>query len=260
MSSARTIRSTAGEAATVSVQPAAAPKAPLQRDVAVLPATLVQNKQTLADPMEGYELENEIRLAKEEILKLKSDKATERVQHATKWKELQDEKDKMKCEHEKFKKEEKARYNSLLKEKEKCVEEMIKQNKENELKVAKLQTDMEKVRMELALKSFRFESTESSNEEDPVIENNIDECIISVKCAGNCDHISCRMQVMRLQGGRRTTPADKPETFHTCNQCGITATTKNELKKTHGNCAHKASHLPLLSGQLSKSECVEKSH
>ena len=70
---------------------------------------------------------------------------------------MHDETENMKYEHEKYKKEETTKYTSLLNEKERVVSEMIKQQKENELTVAKLQAELEKVQMELTLKSFRFE-------------------------------------------------------------------------------------------------------
>ena len=77
-------------------------------------------------------------------------------------------------------------------------------------------------------------------EEDiPVTET--DECIVTVKCKGNCDHITCRMQTMKVQGGKRTSPADVAElrATHNCPQCNFTASAKSELdnhiKSEHGS-------------------------
>ena len=89
----------------------------------------------------------------------------------------------------------------------------------------------------MTLKSFRFEQDK---------ENEVtDECIISMKCQGTCDHISCRMQSLKLQGGRRTSPATDAEirTVYRCPQCNFNARTKNEVEKqvqnehvVHPNC------------------------
>ena len=220
------------------VQPSAAPKSHVQPVSSLQPLATIQDPRTVQSsqgtsevPMEGYEINDEIRLAKEEITMLKSEKQREKLQHALRWKVLQDETNQIKSEYEKNKKEEKAKNNALLKEKESIVQEMMKQNKEKELAVAKLQAELEKSKMLLTLKSFRFDSTEKKDEEEPPTTDDIEECIVNVKCAGNCEHISCRMQTMRLQGGRRTTPADAPRTMHTCTQCGFNVTSKSELEK-----------------------------
>ena len=70
-----------------------------------------------------------------------------------------------------------------------------------------------------------------------------DECIVNVKCKENCEHISCRMQTMKLQGGRRTNPAAAPIVQNNCPQCNFTTATQSDLKQhidrvhiRHPNC------------------------
>ena len=117
----------------------------------------------------------------------------------------------------------KVRYDAILEEKENISEAIVRQQNENDLKVAALEVELGKVKSVAALISFRFEEGKTDE---------TDECIISVKCDGNCDHLSCRMQTMKLQGGRRTSPASTAEIkiSHRCPQCGFSATTKNVLE------------------------------
>ena len=115
------------------------------------------------------------------------------------------------------------KYKVILEEKEKITEEIVKQQNDSDLKVAKLEAEIKKVKSELILKSFRFVAEKK--------DDTIDECIVSVKCVGNCEHLSCRMQTMKLQGGRRTSPASNAEirATHRCPQCDFSATTKSVL-------------------------------
>ena len=133
---------------------------------------------------------------------------------------MEEEKFKTNLIFEKFKKESEAKYKAIIEEKEKIGEEMIKQQQDNYLKTATLETELKEVKTELTLKSFRF-AEEKQNEE------------VSVKCVGNCDHLSCRMQTLKLQGGRRTSPASNAEirTTHRCPQCNFTAANKNVVDK-----------------------------
>ena len=95
----------------------------------------------------------------------------------------------------------------------------------------------------MTLKSFRFVSTEKKSEEETNSEDDVEECVVSIRCEGNCDHLPCRMKTMQLQGGRRTSPASEPITMHICPQCGLSSNTKKELQNhvqrvhnNHHNC------------------------
>ena len=103
--------------------------------------------------------------------------------------------------------------------KEKFKEASIIVENESSFKIEKLEADMERIKSEQALNSFRFETKES---EPTLHTEETDECIITVNCQGNCDHITCRMQTMRLQGGRRTSPGSESDhrASHNCPQCG----------------------------------------
>ena len=198
---------------------------------------------TMPAPMEGYELEDEIRRSKEEISKLKEQKQQEKLQHASKWRDMELEKEMMRRDFKNSMKESEAKYKALFEEKEKIAEEMVKQETENALKVEKLEADIEMIRLEATLKTFKFVNTQEKSEDDLDPQDEIEECIISVKCKERCEHLPCRMQTMRLQGGRRTTPADVPREMHTCPQCGCNVSTKNDLQKhmqrvhtKHPNC------------------------
>ena len=74
----------------------------------------------------------------------------------------------------------------------------------------------------------------------------VDECVISVACEGNCDHVGCSMaQLQRLNtlknhGSRRNSPMEKASVSNTikCPQCNFTSSHNNEVeaqvKKEHG--------------------------
>ena len=193
-------------------------------------------------PMEGYELE-ENRKDQEEIHNLKTFIQTVRLQHAQKCTEMKEEIIQGKSEFERFKKESEAKYKSLLDEKEQINKEMIKQQQVKDLNIAILEAELKKVKTEHTLKSFRFKNTEASNTDET------DECVVSVKCKGNCDHITCRMQTMKLQGGRRTSPAAGAENRinYNCNQCSFTSTIKNEIESHIRVNMAKASAAPFVS-------------
>ena len=186
------------------------------------PAPLLQGDGP--GPMEGYDIEDNA-IYKEEILELKTFIQTMRIQQAVKWREMEEEKFKNHLIFEKFKKESKIKYEAIMEEKEKIIEDMVKHQHENNLKTATLEAELKKVQTEMTLKSFRFEQDKQDDETD--------ECIVSVKCLGNCDHISCRMQTLKLQGGRRTSPATNAEirNIYRCLQCNFKATQKNEVER-----------------------------
>ena len=170
------------------------------------------------EPMEGYELENR----NSDTIKIKELNTlimTIRLQHAAKVKEMN-----------KKEREDETKYKSLLAEKEMFKEALIKVTNDSSLKIEMLEAEMEKVKVKTAnaLKSFRFETTES---EAISINEEIDECVVNIKCKGNCTHITCRMQTMRLQGGRRTSPGAEPDhrSTHSCPQCEFNTSVKSEL-------------------------------
>ena len=183
---------------------------------------MVQAQEEGPGPMEGYDME-ENRQNQEEIVKLKQLIQTLRIQQALKWREMEGDKLKNHIAFEKFKKNSILSYDAILEEKQKINDEMVKQQSENDLKVAQLEAELKKVNSELILKSFRFEKEDR--------EETTDECIVSIKCNGNCDPLSCRMVAMKLQGGRRTSPASSAEitATHRCPQCSFSLTRKKWL-------------------------------
>ena len=168
------------------------------------------------EPMEGYELE-ENKKDKIKIAELNNLVQTLRIQHAGKIKEI------IKKERE-----DGAKYKTLLEEKEKIKEEMLRLENANNLKIERLEAEVEKLKTEQTLSAFRFKTNEK---QDQCTTEESDECIVTMKCRGNCDHITCRMQTMKLQGGRRTSPGAEAEIrrIHNCPQCNYNSSTKNDV-------------------------------
>ena len=181
-------------------------------------------------PMEGYELDNN-RKDKEEIAELKALIQSVKINHAFKCKESQDEKVKNEKEFEMFKKQSQINYKSLLEENYKLNEDMIQQQQVKDLAIALLEAELKKVKAEQILKEFRFKSSDNSEAEVEIVET--DECIVTALCSGNCDHISCRMQTMKLQGARRTSPTASAENqkLIKCPQCNFSSAVKSHIEK-----------------------------
>ena len=111
------------------------------------------------------------------------------------------------------------------------------------MKIERVEAELEKVKTELAFKSFRFAS--NKKDERKTLTNEVDECIVTANCQGNCDHITCRLQTMKLQGGKRTSPGSEAEVriAHNCPQCNFKSAIKSDVERhvqtehgSHPNC------------------------
>ena len=70
------------------------------------------------------------------------------------------------------------------------------------------------------------------------------------------------MQTMKLQGGRRTSPAAGAEnrTFYNCNQCEFISTVKNEIDRHIKSEHEQLKKMPILSVWLQQSEYIKKTY
>ena len=116
------------------------------------------------------------------------------------------------------------------------MKKIVKQEEETQIVIEKLEAENKKMKTELIFKYFWFKNPQNKGGSEPSHEDNsdesipkedTDECIVTMQCKGNCEHLSCRMQKMQVQGGRRTSPGTSPILMNTCPQCGFSVSTKN---------------------------------
>ena len=122
-------------------------------------------------------------------------------------KELQKEIVKMKKDHD-------AKYIEIVEEAKKMSDSLIQIQKERDLYYAKVQV-LEKrekdAKIEKNMMMFEHGGNIVLNFDDEE-KKEVDECILDVKCDGDCDevvHQAEQLRNMQLQGGRRDSPQEK---------------------------------------------------
>ena len=158
----------------------------------------IVEKINVSDSQEIGELKEDLKLAKEEISQMKAEKEELKNHNKRKFNGYETE------------------YNDLLLEKNQVLEELVTVQNEKDLALAKL------------------DSLQNLNDEKEV-----DECIKEASCDGDCEHVGCnvrdaqRLQQMKHQGGRKTSPAEEvsQSLWFRCPQCNFTFRNESDVDK-----------------------------
>ena len=131
-------------------------------------------------------------------------------------------------------KEDEKKYNQLKDEKDKIMEDLVIIQKEKDLMSEKLESIEKETKIQKNLKLFDCLVGETDKKDEDV-----DECIRTATCAGDCDDVSEAVNLINMKnsGGRRSCPQTTPKIIFKCNNCDFVTGNKillsKHVEKTH---------------------------